>query len=229
MFYQLEIQARIDPDCEIALRHLQLLDSWKKAPSPWRLLRPPAVPEIKPDDYGVETDVARFVKIKISGELTYQIRHSIYDADDSLWIKFQPTTENYQVLVSDVIPMLIEGFGAYVVSLRDARFDRIDLEKAMAKNDEPNDTSSIAPKFRSEIRRVGPIAFYDQDLCLKAFGLSLSEAAEKLQGVAEECQLINGGLYIIGSKSILELDEADKLCIKLSAAMRKKPWYQFWK
>jgi hypothetical protein len=231
MLYELKVQARIHPDCEIASRHTQLIDCWKKAPSPWKLLRPPAVPEIKSDNYRVETDVARFLKIKTSGELTYQVRHSSHDADDSLWITFEPTIENYGILVNDVIPMLIESFGAYVVSLRDAKFHRIDLDKAIARSEDPKSikVASIAPKFRAEIWRVGPVAFYDQDLCFKAFGFSLSETAERLQGVAEECRLINGGVYIIGSKEILELDEADKLCSKLSEALRKKPWYQFWK
>ena len=108
------------------------------------------------------------------------------------------------------------------------------MDRRVAENPEPSgavNMRTIIPDSRTEVWRAGPVAFYGEELCDYAFGLTPEQAAQRLEGVAEECRLINGGIYVIGSRSILELTEADELCSRLMNALNppKKPWYQFWR
>ena len=110
----------------------------------------------------------------------------------------------------------------------------MDLQRLAAENRQPSGAvrmSDIIPNSRTQVWRVGPVAFYSETLCFHAFGLTPEEAAKRLEGVAEQCRLICGGIYVIGTRDIIELAEADALCARLMAALcpPKKPWYLFWK
>ncbi len=230
----------VDPQEEILAAHARLLDLWAKLPLPWTLQCRRPAPTIEGDNLSVFMDVSQFVKAPIHGDLKYQLREpqdaqdEDYFSCDVLCFKFPPTPENYPLFLNEVIPAFLESFRVYSVSLRDDRFGKMDFNKLAAENTRPSGAlviSACIPNSRTDVWRAGPVAFYGEELCHHAFGLTPEQAAQRLEGVAEECRLISGGIYVIGSRSILELAGADELCARLMAALNpsRKPWYQFWK
>ncbi len=107
-----------------------------------------------------------------------------------------------EVLVETVIPAYISAFDAYLVEYFDDKMIELEAEEL----------KGLAYNPRLHVHRVGPVAFYDDLLCRRAFNATPDELASRLRGKAEDLRFVGNGLYVIGSRQTLPLADAIELC-----------------
>jgi hypothetical protein len=213
--YWLVFHARADEAVSVEQRHARFFEGIKGLPVPWGLgERPvPPIPEFK--GASVVFSMSKFFGDGVRrAQMTYVYRRMLEDrgsSDDLLNITFNPAKVDVYHLIYTVIPKYIEAFDAYLVEFFDDQF--IDL----AWETSPEQRVHVNPRFN--VNRVNVVSFYDELLCRRAFNLTPAEVLERLQGKIEHARLLHNGVYLVGSSQVLPLDDTQRLCHEMKAAL----------
>jgi hypothetical protein len=223
--YCLVFHARVDEAVGAEQRHARFFGGIKDIPPPWGLGDRPAPPA---PDFG-RSSRANIGLTKFFGEgvksamLSYRYRRMLSDdgySDDGLTIDFDPAKVDVHHLIYTVIPRYIEAFDAYRVDYYDEQFVDLAYERREEEGRITYTAKSkeyVNPRFK--VKQVWLVSFYDELLCRRAFNLSPAEVMERLQGKVEQSQLLQGGVYLVGSSQVLPVSEAQILCQEMKRAL----------
>ena len=220
MRYYVEVRARAREEHSIPDKHKEFMDELVRIPKPWGLGGGPAPSAPSPGheliaELAMKRHLGRGVQTPY---LTYQYRHCFGDDmamyDDNLTMFINPKRVDYRSLVLEAFPRYVAGLRAYIGSIGDEEFIFVDQEKLEEKD--------LTLHTRSEVDRVWPVSFYDDEFCQRAFGLSPKAVAKRLKGKVEQVSNMSNGVYIVGSSKVLEFEEADRLCWQMKAWIEGK-------
>lgn len=208
MKYCLELRARARADQSIKAKHARLVDVLSNLPSPW------GMPKDKPPtpDLGGElvahANLGKFLDRNIKGHVYYQFRRSFRDEagdDDFIDLTFNPEKIDYYTLVTNIVPIYVEAFDAYLAMVKHDDFSDTDYDKLR----------EIEFDARHKIYRVFPACYYDAILCQRALGLKPKQVAERLHGRVEIVQASEQGVYIVIKSTPMDFSTADETSRKL--------------
>jgi hypothetical protein len=223
--YWLQVASRAEKETSVERKHALFFENIKGLAEPWGLgVRPvPSVPQFKGDVVAVSNLRGFFGRGVRKAQLLYPYREDFADrstSDDRLTVVLDPERVDLRHLIYTVIPTYIEAFGAYVAELFDEQFIYRDPEEFERLRGEVNGPNDLRWNPRFSIHRVGPVSFFDQTLCRRAFNLSLGEVLGRLQGRIEHARVFQNGVYLVGASRIVPFDDAQRLCREMAAAIR---------
>ena len=219
MRYYVEVRARAREKQPIPDKHKEVMEGFVRVPEPWGLgpEEPPPPPDPGSDITAVLSLRKFFGKGVYSPYLVYPYRADLWDMamdDDHFTMFINPKRVDYRSLVLEAFPKYVASLGAYVGCIGDEEFIFLDQERLQEQQ--------RTLHTRSEVDRVWPVSFYDDEFCQRAFGLSPKGVAKRLKGKVEQVSNMSNGVYMVGSSEVLEFEEADRLCWQMKAWIEGK-------
>jgi hypothetical protein len=222
--YWLVFHARTDEAVSVEKRHTRFFEGINELPAPWGLGDRPVPPIPKFKGASVVLGMTKFFGNGVQrAMISYRYRRMLSDeglCDDALNMTFNPAKVDVHHLIFTVIPKYIEAFDAYLVEYFDDQFVDLAYEKRVEEGGvvfTPKSKEYINPRFKVE--RINVVSFYDELLCRRAFNLSPAKVMERLKGKVEHARLLHNGVYLVGSSTVLSLDDAQRLCREMKAAL----------
>jgi len=201
-----EFRRRTKPSDDIAQLHETLISILRKSHW-WK----PGTTVSEPDlQRGLEGQVSLTPGLKngFVGYVAYVYRSSQYtgntaEFDDRLVLEGDVDSAIYRRAVGDLFPVLIEAFQPYraaVIQDEDLALDDWDAASEIARE------SGIDADGRDGIVRFSPVCFYDDELCFRALRISGKELVSRLRDSVEGLRLMNDGVLLVVTSSILDRD-----------------------
>lgn len=212
MKYSLMVRSRIDPKQAIPDKHTEFVRSYSQSGDSWPFIGEfPPPPEIGHHLVAI-VKLKKYLHQGWTGTITYKFREPNAEDraynDDHITLDFLPKKQDYQRIIGEIFPRLIVAFRAYRVQILDERFYHLDFERQRAVND------------RHGVYRIFPVAFYDRELCLRAFNLSSEEIVVRLAGKAESVRLFQDGVLLVVRSNPLTLEEAESVDLSIREALK---------
>lgn len=216
MKYETMIRSRAKRVESIAEKHKRFFTQLSEISPPWGI-KGAVVPEppAPGGNLGVGVSVSKLLGKGVSGRAYYVFRREFEDLgmhDDFFDMSFNPAKWDYRQFAYDVLPKYIVAFDAYFAQVGHVEFGHVDFDAE--RNFGSGDT-------RFGVYRVRPVSFFDRILCERAFGINPREIAARLQGSVESVELLQDGVYVIGSSQVMKFEEADSLCWKIKRRITK--------
>ena len=218
MVYRLDFSSMTGTE-PIETKHQRLFDRWAQLgeKGPWRLAEIPRVPLVFCG--GTLTHrVLNFADRHIKGTIYYHLRVPECAQDsDFIDVEFNPEGADYSFLIREVIPMIIETFPCYQMTLGDDRFREPSIgADGIIHVGGPRACGGF----------LEPVFYMSEERIKETFGLSTPSFVEKITPVVEKVIIIGKGALVIGSSSILPFDEAVKLTRVMESSLRKEPFFE---
>ena len=205
--HKLEFRHRPKFSESIEKRHENFLERLSGLGAPWDLAGAVDVPDIE-GELVVSVSLDKFLPKGIKGRIAYSLRSERYledDAqfDDSLFIEFSNAKIDYLDLLKRIFPAYVEAFGAYRAALHDWSVTRSDWPAVVAACD----ATKKDVNGREGVFRINAANYFDEKLCLRAFGKSPQQIINCLKGHVEEASELAGGVLIVVSYTPLTTSE----------------------
>lgn len=214
---ELEFRHRPNLNQTIDEKHQEFLLASSKISSPWGLKNIESC--VLPEQEGNLTTTIKLsqnLEKILKGYVTYQLRSNHYledkaQYDDVLFFEFNLKKINYLDLVSEIIPAYIRAFGAYRAAIRN-----MDL----ALEDWPT-VVEIANKTgkdidgRDGVYRFNAVNFWDETLCLRAFGKMPSEISKILSSSEIKSEIVSGGAYTFLANEFPDIESLRLIDLKI--------------
>lgn len=216
MKISVELRRRPQADEPIEARHDAVMAGLSQIDPPWGLRGRAPVP-IRPigEELQVNVDLGPALGGAVKATLTYVYRSAAYlrdegQYDDCLFVECDPDTAGYKHLVTEVFPAYVRAFQPYRgtvnqdedLALED--WDRVvELRKATGEDIEGRDS----------VFRLGPVSYFDRELCRRAFDLTPEEVVNALDRRIESASMLLDGVLIVASVAPLDragLEHVDK-------------------
>lgn len=212
--YWLVLHSRADASVDPETKHASFFERIRELPGQWggSEMPVPPMPRFKGGS-SASTNLTKYLGRGIHRAMvTYRYRRMLSDdglSDDLLNIVFNPHVVSLGELLLIAVPRYIEAFDAYLAEYFDDAV--IDL---------PPEGNLKAPNPRTDVKRVGPVSYFDDLLCRRAFGIAPELALARCQGEVEHGELVAGGVYLLGSSKVLSMSEARSLSERMTRAIR---------
>ncbi|MBC8787411.1 hypothetical protein [Pseudomonas fluorescens] len=205
--HKLEFRHRPKFSESIEKRHENFLERLSGLGAPWDLAGAVDVPDIE-GELVVSVSLDKFLPKGIKGRIAYSLRSERYledDAqfDDSIFIEFSNAKIDYLDLLKRIFPAYVEAFGAYRAALHDWSVTRSDWPAVVAACD----ATKKDVNGRDGVFRINAANYFDEKLCLRAFGKSPQQIINRLKGHVEEASELAGGVLIVVSYTPLTTSE----------------------
>ncbi len=205
--HKLEFRHRPKFSESIGKRHENFLEKLSGLGKPWDLAGAVDVPDIK-GELVVSVSLDKFLPKGIKGRVTYSLRSEKYledDAqfDDSLFVEFSYAKIDYSDLLKRIFPAYVHAFGAYRAALHDWSVTRNDWPAVVTACD----ATKKDVNGRDGVFRINAVNYFDEELCLRAFGKSPQHIISCLKGHVEEASELAGGVLIVVSYTPLSTSE----------------------
>lgn len=205
--HKLEFRHRPKFSESIEKRHENFLERLSGLGAPWDLAGAVDVPDIE-GELVVSVSLDKFLPKGIKGRIVYSLRSERYledDAqfDDSIFIEFSNAKIDYLDLLKRIFPAYVEAFGAYRAALHDWSVTRSDWPAVVAACD----ATKKDVNGRDGVFRINAANYFDEKLCLRAFGKSPQQIINCLKGHVEEASELAGGVLIVVSYTPLTTSE----------------------
>ncbi|MCF7531651.1 hypothetical protein [Pseudomonas petrae] len=205
--HKLEFRHRPKFSEPIEKRHEIFLEKLSGLGTPWDLAGAVEVPDIE-GELVISVSLDKSLPKGIKGRIVYSLRSEKYledDAqfDDSLFVDFSIAKIDYSDLLKMVFPAYIHAFGAYRAALHDWSVTRSDWPAVVAACD----ATKKDVNGRDGVFRINAINYFDEELCLRAFGKSPQQIISCLKGHVEEASELAGGVLIVVSYTPLSTSE----------------------
>lgn len=205
--HKLEFRHRPKFSESIEKRHENFLERLSGLGAPWNLAGAVDVPDIE-GELVVSVSLDKFLPKGIKGRIAYSLRSERYledDAqfDDSIFIEFSNAKIDYLDLLKRIFPAYVEAFGAYRAALHDWSVTRSDWPAVVAACD----ATKKDVNGRDGVFRINAANYFDEKLCLRAFGKSPQQIINCLKGHVEEASELAGGVLIVVSYTPLTTSE----------------------
>lgn len=212
--YWLVLHSRADVSVAPETKHSSFFERIRELPGQWggSDLPVPPMPRFKGGS-SASTSLTKFFGQGIHRAMvTYRYRRMLSDdglSDDLLNIVFNPHVVSLRELLLVAVPKYIEAFDAYLAEYFDDAV--IDL---------PPEENLKAPNPRTDVKRIGPVSYFDDLLCRRAFGIAPERVLARCQAEVEHVELVAGGAYLLGSSKVLSMNEARLLSERMMRAIR---------
>lgn len=205
--HKLEFRHRPKFSESIEKRHENFLERLSGLGAPWDLAGAVDVPDIE-GELVVSVSLDKFLPKGIKGRIAYSLRSERYledDAqfDDSIFIEFSNAKIDYLDLLKRIFPAYVEAFGAYRAALHDWSVTRSDWPAVVAACD----ATKKDVNGRDGVFRINAANYFDEKLCIRAFGKSPQQIINCLKGHVEEASELAGGVLIVVSYTPLTTSE----------------------
>jgi hypothetical protein len=200
-------------DEPIAERHAKVMRGLSEIDPPWgirdRRARP--APDLG-DELQVEVDLSAYIGPGIKATINYVFRGATYlrdegHYDDCLFVEFEANTE-YRAFILGVFPAYVRAFGAYRAAIvLDEDLALQDWERVV----ELREATGKDVDGRDSVFRLGPVNYFDRELCRRAFGLAPEDVVRMVQGRVESASMLLDGVFIVGSSQLLDRETLGKL------------------
>lgn len=205
--HKLEFRHRPKFSESIEKRHENFLERLSGLGAPWDLAGAVDVPDIE-GELVVSVSLDKFLPKGIKGRIAYSLRSERYledDAqfDDYIFIEFSNAKIDYLDLLKRIFPAYVEAFGAYRAALHDWSVTRSDWPAVVAACD----ATKKDVNGRDGVFRINAANYFDEKLCLRAFGKSPQQIINCLKGHVEEASELAGGVLIVVSYTPLTTSE----------------------
>lgn len=195
--YKLEFRHRPKFSEPIEERHKKFVEKLSGLGKPWDLAGAVEVPDIE-GELVFSFSLNKLLPNGIKGRIAYSFRSEKYlddDAqfDDSLYIEFSNAKVDYSDLLKRIFPAYTDAFGAYRAALHDWSITRSDWPAVVAACD----ATKKDVNGRDGVFRINAANYFDEELCLRAFGKSPQEIINCLNGHVEEVSELGGGVLIV--------------------------------
>lgn len=172
------------------------------------------------DGESAAADISPCLEFGIRGAISYASRlpKAIADSarsDDSLTFQLDTTAVNFESFCRDIFPEIVKIFGAYRAAVvTDLNLDLDDFEDIVK---EAQRTGKDVDG-RDTVFRIYPVNYFDNTMCVRAFGISASEVVARLAGKIELADgLQSGALLMINKEPVT----GDRL-IAMDSEIRQK-------
>ncbi|TNC82877.1 MAG: hypothetical protein C9356_00010 [Oleiphilus sp.] len=153
--------------------------------------------------------VSKFLPPSVTGQVQFVYADSSYledraGLDDSFWIKFNSKKFELRFIVEKVFASYASALQCYLAELyiKDHYLPIIKNQQAY------QDLNSVIFDRRHNVFNFYQLNFFDEELCRRAFGMSLGEIEDLLAGKIELVERVGAGL-MIGSHLDLYLESID--------------------
>lgn len=202
---QIEVRHRASAQEDVTARHAALLQYLKHLSAQWSVL-PPSEPLDLDFSDGLSVDASlEFSPVSgLEGYASYVYRSPKYlrdeaEFDDRLEVGADRTQWSMRD-VGKLLEVYALAFDAYRgCVLTDPGFAASEWEQICALAQETGKDED----GRDTICRIWPAAFYDDELCRRAFSMSAGDVMERLYDHVEEVRLIGTGVLIVSSYELL--------------------------
>jgi hypothetical protein len=142
----------------------------------------------------------------IRGQVVYRARfpgslsRDRATADDFMTLRIDPKKVDCTAFCRDILPKLLEIFGAYRAALRtDEKIILADHDRRVAlyRGRGPDRDG------RDGVERIWPVNFFDDVLCQRAFGIGAEEVVRRAKPECEHAEFILGGAFLIVTSDIV--------------------------
>jgi len=202
---------RSKPNGDIVDKHESFMLHLSRLPNEWGI-KVTSVPEVK--DPGTlprrEVKLSKYMVKGVKGWVSYQNRKFYEEKgryDDYFILEFNPEKHDYHVLAMECFSSYIQSFHGYVGEIADEEFIYLDFEQERQGDS------------RDSVYRVFPVSFFSDELCHKAFGLTMEEVAKRLVKHVQKISLESNGVLVISTAAPLALEEAIATSDKLKALL----------
>ncbi|WP_083236475.1 hypothetical protein [Pseudomonas sp. S3E12] len=205
--HKLEFRHRPKFSEPIEKRHQNFLEKLPCLGKPWDLAGAVEVSDIE-GELVVAVSLDKFLPKGIKGRIAYALRSEKYledDAqfDDSLFVEFSNAKVDYSDLLKRIFPAYVHAFGAYRAALHDWSVTRRDWPEVVAACD----ATKKDVNGRDGVFRINAVNYFDEALCIRAFGKSPQQIISCLKGHVEEASELAGGVLIVVSYTPLSTSE----------------------
>jgi len=155
----------------------------------------------------------------IKGAISYASRliAAVQDkaiSDDSLILKFDSDEIDYQRFSSEIFPEIVKVFSPYRATII------IDLDQDLDDFEDIVEESQKTGKDvdgRDTVYRFNPVNYFDDLMCMRAFGVNSDEVIEKLSDSIEKAEKISAGVLLVVTSKLVKSDDL----VALDGAVRK--------
>ena len=205
----------------VEIKHYTLFNEWKQAIQGgcWEIPFVPKAPNSFRGSTGASCEFPPFSDPLTTGIVTYRLRtepRMATHGNDWLEIIFNPNNGNYNPLLTDVIPLIINTFSPSYLELGDESFSLPKIQ---------SDGSILPGGPRACGGVVFPVFFMSEKYLQIHFGLTIELLLSKLDDVVEGIQVKSGGVYVIGSSKVLTFEEAITLTQNMEKKMRNVSFF----
>lgn len=165
------------------------------------------------------TDLSQFLISGMNGAISYSSRlvGAIKDkavSDDTLTLEFESDDIDYHWFRKEIFPKLVKAFSPYRATIiTDLDQDLDDFEDIV---DEAYKTEKDVDG-RDTVYRLNSVNYFDDLMCVRAFGVSSDEMIEKLSNSVEQVEKIGTGVLLIVTNKLVEGNDL----VALDEAVRK--------
>jgi hypothetical protein len=211
MKYEFSLHARPSEIESIKDKHAKLIQGLVKLRGSWGL---PAGDYPAPDpgrELSAIFKLTRLLGKGIKGFVCYRYRGGLRDEgghDDYIKLEFNPEKIDYRSLLKEAFPAYIRSFASYFGYVGDDEFGYIDFDKSRYFNN------------RMNVLRIHLANYFDETLCLRAFGIDATEVLRRIAGAVEHAEIINNGVYLVGSWTPLPITDADNFSKKIFSLLK---------
>lgn len=205
MKYLLNIRSRPAPTESVTDAHERVLKVLQQIRGQWGIVRGVIPSVYEPiSTFLSAVPLTGMVGKGIRGSLNYYNRQALRDdasCDDWINLEFNPTKVDYAHLVDVVFPRLVIGLKAYVGEIKECQLVAKDFERWRRSK----------ANLRDGVFRIHPVAYWDRQLCKRAFGLTPIQVAKRLGGAVDRVSPMRAGVLTVVSSKILPTDEIVKI------------------
>ncbi len=210
------LRRRSDPHEPIEMVHDQIMEGLCALGLPWWQ------PDAHPPAPDCGADLAAYLDVSpllgpfepdvLRATIDYVYRSAEYDEDDAeLDDRMLLYLDAATVSKAAYRELALVGFPGYVRAFRPYRGHVMtDVDLSIH---EWRETSEIWRETgthvtgRDNIWRIEPVAYFDRELCRRAFSLSPEDIVSRLSGKVERVEIIGDGVLIIATSAIVDRDE----------------------
>ena len=129
-------------------------------------------------------------------------------ADDVLLLQLEDGALNFQFLCWQIFPSLIEAFQPYRAAvITDLDFDLNDFE--LISREAQRTGRDV--DGRDSVYRIHPVNFFDETMCVRAFGFSAEGLVAKLQGKIELAKSLCSGAMLLVAAEVVQGEQLASL------------------
>jgi hypothetical protein len=179
------------------------------------------------EELQVNADLTPFLPSGAKGTLSYVFRGREYlrdegHYDDCLFVDFDSTRVDYHEFVTSVFPAYLRAFTPYRAAIvLDDKLALEDWEEIV----QLRQRTGKDVDGRDSVFRISPVAYFDRELCRRAFEATPEELVDALEESFEKAEVFQDGLLIAASFELLDREgvvEADARARRLLATVSRK-------
>jgi hypothetical protein len=172
-----------------------------------------------PNDVSFYKSLGKFAPVGIQISVCYHVRNELmWKKDDSYSDDYIKIKLSKKVKITNFIHVYLEGmlsaFGAYKCDMGTAALYDFRLNN-------PKEQSGEVINLRRQVPNLSLINFWDNALCMQAFGCDSDVIARGMQGKVELVKKVNDGVLLVITTNPIDVKGEMEICESVMRTVRK--------